>query len=95
MDMRLEVTEYQEKCSPIVLKVTALFGMPKPKALQKSKGCTEQNMHAINAPHKVEKSRIGTKTFKNADRHPEEGKTTKSWSRARFPSLLSKNINNL
>ena len=62
--MRLEVTENQEKCSPMVLKVTAFFSTPKPKAPQKSKDCTEQNMNAMNAPQKVKKSRRGTKTVK-------------------------------
>ena len=77
------MTENQEKYSPMVLKLTPLFGTLKPKASQKSKDCSEQNMDAINEPHKVEKSRRSTKPTRNIGRHPEDGKTTNSSYRAR------------
>ena len=65
-EMWLEVTENEEKCFPMVLKLTAFLGTPKPKAPQKSKDCTMQNMHAMNASHKVEKTRNGKKNFKKS-----------------------------
>ena len=57
------MTENQEKCSPLMLKATAFFGTPKPKAPQKSKDCIEQNMEPMNAPHKIENLTSSTKTF--------------------------------